>query len=191
MARTLEFDRKLALDEALVLFWRKGYQATSLADLLEAMAIGRSSFYAAFVDKRSLFVECLDLFAQRTQDIVTRGRVELSPLDALQRFFVRGFAGTRRAKPEWGCMLVNTVLEMKGVDDDLSARASTHMDEMHALFERCLLEANCPPDRAAALADWLMLINGGLRVTSRRPLAPERQLASITTTFDLLRRELA
>lgn len=191
MARTLEFDRKLALDEALVLFWRKGYQATSLADLLEAMAIGRSSFYAAFVDKRSLFIECLDLFAQRNQNIVTRAREELSPLDALHHFFVRGFAGTRRAKPEWGCMLVNTVLELKGVDDELSARASTHMDEMHALFERCLLDANCPPDRAAALADWLMLINGGLRVTSRRPLAPARQLASIETTFDLLRRELA
>ncbi|MEO1614161.1 MAG: helix-turn-helix domain-containing protein [Pseudomonadota bacterium] len=56
------------------LFWRQGYQATSLADLLAAMEIGRSSFYAAFTDKRSLFIECLDLFSSRTIDLLHRSR---------------------------------------------------------------------------------------------------------------------
>ena len=62
MSRPLEFDRSKALGHALTLFWRKGYQATSLADLVAAMQISRSSFYATFGDKRSLFIECLDQF---------------------------------------------------------------------------------------------------------------------------------
>ena len=75
------------MDKALVLFWRKGYQAASLSDLLLAMEIGRSSFYATFSDKRSLFIECLDLFGTRTRDFLVRTRNEEPPLDALRRFF--------------------------------------------------------------------------------------------------------
>jgi len=72
MARPLEFDRPQTVNKALVLFWRKGYQATSLADLLAAMGIRRSSFYGAFTDTCSLFVECLDLFSARTLEILQR-----------------------------------------------------------------------------------------------------------------------
>ena len=76
MARSPEFDRPRAVNKALVLFWRKGYQASSLADLLTAMGIGRSSFYAAFTDKRSLFIECLDLFSARTLELLHHARGE-------------------------------------------------------------------------------------------------------------------
>jgi AcrR family transcriptional regulator len=113
MARPIEFDRPQAMNKALVLFWRKGYQASSLADLLAVMGIGRSSFYAAFADKRSLYIECLDLFAVRTLDLLQRARVEMPPVDALQSFFERNFVGARNAgavRGHFGCMLVNTVL---------------------------------------------------------------------------------
>ena len=109
MARLVEFDVSKAQDKALVLFWRKGYQATSLADLLEAMGIGRSSFYAAFGDKRSLFLACLDLFGARTQGILLRTRSDIPPLDLLQNFFERQFVGSGAARAQWGCMLVNTI----------------------------------------------------------------------------------
>ena len=146
MARPLEFDVSTALDKALVLFWRKGYQATSLADLLEAMGIGRSSFYAAFGDKRTLFLSCLDLFAERTKDVVARTRLRMAPLDALQYFFERNFVGPGATKAHLGCMLVNTVLEMADVDAELSARAGSHLADMQIVFEECLLEAGCAPD---------------------------------------------
>ena len=48
------------------LLWRKGYQASSLPDLLDKMKIGLGSFYAAFGDKRRLYLECLKLFTKRT-----------------------------------------------------------------------------------------------------------------------------
>ena len=91
MARLIEFDRPQVVNRALALFWRQGYQATTLADLLQAMGISRSSFYAAFGDKRSFFIECLDLWAARTLGLVQRTRAEMPPLDALQNFFERSF----------------------------------------------------------------------------------------------------
>lgn len=187
MARPIEFDRSLARDKALVLFWRKGYQATSIADLLAAMAISRSSFYAAFGDKRTLFLECLDLFAERTGDAMRRTRAVLPPIDALQQFFERNFVGARVAQGKLGCMMVNTILEMAGVDDALSARASQHLAAMQAVFEDFLVEAGHEPLRARELAALLMLVNEGIRVSSRRDIPPEEQLLPIQATFRLIR----
>ena len=81
MARPIEFNRDKAVNRALALFWRKGYQATSLADLLAAMGIGRISFYAAFIDKRTFFIECLDLWSARTLHLLQDSRSEMPPVD--------------------------------------------------------------------------------------------------------------
>ena len=194
MARPIEFDRPKAVNRALALFWRKGYQATSLADLLAAMDISRSSFYAAFTDKRSLFIECLDLFSARTLDMLHQARAEMSPVDALQSFFERNFVGAHGAgavRGHWGCMLVNTVLEMAGVDDDLAARASHHLGEMQRIFQACLQDAGAEPVRAEELAAMLMLLNEGIRVSSRRRLPDAQHLQPIATTFRLILSALA
>ena len=194
MARPIEFDRPKAVNRALALFWRKGYQATSLADLLAAMDISRSSFYAAFTDKRSHFIECLDLFSARTLEMLHQARAEMPPVDALQSFFERNFVGAHGAgavRGHWGCMLVNTVLEMAGVDDDLAARASHHLGEMQRIFQACLQDAGAEPVRAEELAAMLMLLNEGIRVSSRRRLPDAQHLQPIATTFRLIRSALA
>ena len=180
-----------------MLFWRRGYQASSLADLLTAMGIGRSSFYAAFTDKRTLFLECLDLFAARTAELVQRARSEMGPVDALQHFFERNFIGApgsgvgASASRHWGCMLVNTVIEMAGVDDELTQRASRHLDEVQRIFQECLQEAGAEAARAKELAEMLMLVNGGIRVSSRRQLPDAQHLRPIATTFGLIRTAVA
>ena len=191
MARPIEFDRPKAVNRALALFWRQGYQATTLADLLAAMGIGRSSFYAAFTDKRTFFIECLDLWAARTLDLLQRARTEMPPVDALQDFFERSFVVARDARANWGCMLVNTVLETAGVDDDLAARASHHLGEMQRVFQACFLDAGAEPWRAEELAAMLMVFNEGIRVSSRRRLPEAQHLRSIATTFRLVRSALA
>ncbi len=194
MARPLEFDRSKAVNRALVLFWRQGYQATSLADLLAAMGISRSSFYAAFGDKRSLFLECMDLFSARNHEMLQRARVQMAPLDVLQSFFEGRLVGGRSAVAErrhWGCMQVNTVLEMAGVDDELSARASHHLSQLQRFFQACLEDAGAAPDYAGELAEMLMLFNEGIRVSSRRRLPDAQHQKSIATTFRLIRSALA
>ena len=187
MARPPEFDRGKALNRALALFWRKGYQATSLSDLLAAMDIGRSSFYAAFTDKRTLYGECMDLFAARMMELLERARDEKPPIDVLQDFLERNFLGARGARPDWGCILVNTVLEMAGVDEDLVARASAHLTTLQHFFRTCLREAGATPAQAEELAAMLMLFNEGIRVSSRRRLPDAQHLRAIDATFHLIR----
>ena len=191
MGRPVEFDRPTAVNRALALFWRQGYQATSLADLLPAMGISRSSFYAAFGDKRSFFIECLDLWAARTMQLLNDQRNGLPPIDALQEFFERSVAEALGPKVNWGCMLVNTVLEMSGVDDELATRASTHMADMERIFQDSLQDAGATPAQAEKMAAMLMLFNEGIRVSSRRRLPEAQQLQSISTTFGLVRSALA
>lgn len=190
MARPVEFDVDRARERAMLLFWRKGYQAASLPDLLEATGIGRSSFYAAFGDKRALFEACLDLFAERTRGILRRARADRPPLDALRHFLERHLERDSRGEAGLGCLLVNTVLETAGVDDVLSERASGHLAEIERLFGETLRDAGCAPARAAEFAAMLMLLNEGVRVASRRRLAADAQRGPIDTAFRLLRAEI-
>ena len=64
MARTKEFDRDAALDRAMHVFWKKGYEATSLPDLLQAMGIARQSLYDTFGEKHALFMAALERYTQ-------------------------------------------------------------------------------------------------------------------------------
>jgi TetR/AcrR family transcriptional repressor of nem operon len=112
-------------------------------------------------------------------------------VDALQDFFERSFVVARGTKAHWGCMLVNTVLEMAGVDDELAARASRHLQEMQQVFQVCLQDAGASPARAEELAAMLMLFNEGIRVSSRRRLPDVQHLQPIATTFRLIRSAIA
>jgi TetR/AcrR family transcriptional repressor of nem operon len=191
MSRSPEFDRDRALDRALALFWRKGYLATSLADLLGAMGIARSSFYATFTDKRTLYIACMDLFAMRVLAMLERARHEQPPLDVLHHFLAGRFAGGRASRAAWGCLLVNSVLEMAGFDEDLVARASNHLLDLQGFFRTCLRDAGATPARAEELAAMLMLFNEGMRVSSRRRLPDAQHLHAIDTTFRLIRGAIA
>ena len=63
MPRTIDFDYGLALDRAMAVFWRHGYDGTSLRSLLKAMGIGEGSFYNTLKSKKQLYVGCLDRYA--------------------------------------------------------------------------------------------------------------------------------
>jgi len=71
--RPRAFDREAALARATRLFWEKGYAATSIADLTEAMEIGAPSLYAAFGSKEALYVEALGHYRDTTEDFVWAG----------------------------------------------------------------------------------------------------------------------
>ncbi len=191
MARPVEFDRDAALDAAIKLFWSQGYSATPLAQLLEGMGIGRSSFYASFGDKRSLFVEVLELFAARTQKIFAESRRPEDVLGTVRRFFERTLLQVPRSRSSRGCLMVNTILELAEVDAELCAQAASALGRMEADFEACFAEAQqagrYPKDQpAAALASHVMLLNQGLRVASRKRVSRAKLQSEIDLSLSFL-----
>ncbi len=73
MARTKEFDPDVALRKVLDLFWRRGYEATSMADLVEHLGVARASIYATFGGKRELYLKALDRYGELGQANFCRG----------------------------------------------------------------------------------------------------------------------
>lgn len=190
MPRKPEFDREQALQNAMKLFWRRGYHASSLQDLLAATGLSRSSFYATFTDKRSLYAECLVLFGRRTQAILHRELDSQQPLSAIPAFFRHTLCNVPRERVAWGCMMVNTVLELADSDDGLQQLALDLLAQMEADFERLFAEAAALGQlesvfTPAQLAAHVMTLNQGLRVQSRQKLSPEQLEATLVTSLSL------
>ena len=191
MARLIEFDRDKALESAMLLFWRQGYNATSLSQLLEAMAISRSSFYAAFTDKRSVYIEALTLFSQRTNSVLLSVEDDRNPCNAIKNFFEHTLFSVPERRMRRGCMMVNTVLELADVDQGLSILASQKLDEIERAFEVCFeraLESGTFSSQQTAkeLAQFVMTINQGLRVSSRKDISKKDLQNILTTTTSVL-----
>ncbi|CAM5718591.1 TetR/AcrR family transcriptional regulator OS=Streptomyces alboniger OX=132473 GN=CP975_11160 PE=4 SV=1 [Streptomyces alboniger] len=75
MARTKEFDPEAALQSALELFWQRGFEATSMSDLVEHLGIGRASIYATFGSEHELYLKALDSYQESCDPRLARGTV--------------------------------------------------------------------------------------------------------------------
>jgi TetR/AcrR family transcriptional repressor of nem operon len=110
--RPKEFERNAVLVKAMDLFWRKGYDGASLADLVDAMGVGRQSAYDTFGDKHELFRQALDAYAARSAGMLTTILTEgPSPLGRIRRFLTTlneiASAGDAR-----GCLFTNSMVEL-------------------------------------------------------------------------------
>ncbi|WP_161624275.1 TetR/AcrR family transcriptional regulator [Spongiibacter marinus] len=195
MARPTQFDRESALDKATKLFWTQGYHATSLSMLLERMGIARSSFYASFVDKRSLFIECLQRFGQRTVAEIPADNDD-APLSVIPRFFQATLLDVEAEQLQKGCMLVNSVLELANTDPTLSELSAAQLSVVQNIFEQALSAAAKQGKFTSTLtpseiAEQLMIINQGLRVQSRKGIDNKQLWASFLTSLKLLGLEQA
>jgi TetR/AcrR family transcriptional repressor of nem operon len=191
MARLIEFDRDKALESAMLLFWRQGYTSTSLTQLLEVMAISRSSFYAAFTDKRSLYIEALTLFAQRTNSVLESVKDDANPSNAIKKFFEYTLFGVPERRMRRGCMMVNSVLELADVDQGISLLAVQKLAEIEQAFETCFERALqsglfSSPQTSTELAQFVMIVNQGLRVASRKETSKKELKNILQTTVTLL-----
>ena len=107
MPRTKDFEPQEALDAAMDLLWRKGYEAVSMRELLDAMSIGRGSFYGTFGDKHALFLAALDRFREvRTSWI--EEVLEESGLEAIEEVFRRSVDGLVESEVRRGCLLATS-----------------------------------------------------------------------------------
>lgn len=179
MGRPREFNESAVLDAATDCFWRDGYEATSVRELAASMGITGASLYNAFGDKRSLFREVLQRYAERSmRERIARLESTLPPKQAVYAFVgeivEHSVEGDRR-----GCLLVNTALDTAPHDPELAAEVAARLGEIEAFFRRAIkaaqLDGSVPRDRDPAdLARLLLGVTLGIRVLARSN--PQREL---------------
>ena len=171
MTRTKEFRPEEALDAAMQLFWRKGYGATSVRDLLDGMGIGRGSFYDTFGDKHALFLAALDRFEEARTGWVDEA-LEGSGLDGIEEVFRRSVEGLIGFEPRRGCLLANSAVELAPYDPEVAAKISRYVRHTEEAFTGALVRAQgageIPADKdPKALSRFLVSNLHGLRVLAR------------------------
>jgi TetR/AcrR family transcriptional repressor of nem operon len=179
MARPREFDESTVLDSAVLCFWSRGYEATSIRDLEEKTGLTTASLYNAFGDKRAIYERALQHYLERNLADRIRSFEAFSPRDAIAAFFegiVKRSLGDRERK---GCMLVNAALEVAPHDPGLRKIVIEVFAEIEAFFLVHVRagQANgtitrCLP--ATTLARHLLGVLMGIRVLAR--VRPEQDL---------------
>ena len=169
--RPREFDADAALDRAVEIFWRKGYEATSLSDLTEAMGINRPSLYAAFGDKEALFRRVIERYEQGLGGYVFSALNLPTAREVASETLNRAVEVQTNPKNPPGCLFVQGTLsctaETKGVRNDLAERRKRAIAAFTERFKRAKHEGDLPSDAdPGALALFLMSVTQGMAVLS-------------------------
>jgi AcrR family transcriptional regulator len=169
IGRPRAFDVDKALDRALRVFWRKGYEGTSLADLTRAMGINRPSLYAAFGNKEALYRKALARYVEGPAGYVREALDEASARAVVERLW-RGAADllTDPRTPR-GCLLVQSALACGAAADSVRrATASRRAAGEAAIcqrFQRAIVEGDLPTDADPAdLARYVATVIHGMAV---------------------------
>jgi TetR/AcrR family transcriptional repressor of nem operon len=180
VARTKEFDPDAALRAALELFWARGYEATSLADLVEHMGVARASIYATFGDKRALYLKALDLYGEVTDPGLLARLSAPGPALPAVRDLVKSYAEEAAGENgRRGCFVVNTAVELAPHDPLAARRVQANWDFLETALTSALMRAQAQGELAGesdprALARLLLVVMQGLRVMGKAGAPPQR-----------------
>jgi AcrR family transcriptional regulator len=187
LGRPLEFDPNQALGKALDLFWRYGYEGTSMADLTNAMGIVRPSLYATFGSKEDLFRKVIDLYWS-TQMSFARAACEKPTAREVVEALLFGFVDvvTGSGTPP-GCLGVNGALACSPasaeIQKELAARRTHGEAVLRKRLERARKEGDLPGELSPAdLACFIATVMRGMAVqaksgTSRQALQRVAEVA--------------
>ncbi len=169
LGRPREFCTEKALDRALDVFWRKGYEGASLTDLTEAMQITRPSLYAAYGNKEELFRKAIDRYSEKRGAALAEALSNPSAREGILTLLM-GLADchTDPSTPS-GCLMVHGALacgeEGNAIKNELMTRRNVMEEKIHQRLERARDEGELPPDSdPAGLARYFSTITQGMSV---------------------------
>lgn len=185
MPRPKSFDEDTVLDQAVQLFWERGYEGTSLADLEAHLGLGRQSLYNTFGDKQALFLKALDRYRQEVGDEgFARLNAPGAGLEAIRAFFRWSVDMLTAPGPRRGCLVANTILERGSQDPDALLRCNRARDVLERAFRRTLAQAKAQGDVSSdldveATATLLVTQNYGLIILAKTGATPGELHAAV------------
>ena len=193
VGRPRQFDEDHVLDAAMRAFWAKGFEATSLSDLMEATGLHKGSLYQAFGDKHTLFLRALERYLaemrRQKADILERAQ---TPLDGIREVghMMLEMADADPVCPK-GCMAINALVELAPHDSDVQAMTAAHLDSMRGSLSKAFAAAQkCGQVSAARppklLTMMLMTFLAGMATTLKGPLTKREGHKLLDAQIDAL-----
>jgi TetR/AcrR family transcriptional repressor of nem operon len=186
MPRPREFDTAAAVDRAMETFWQHGYDGTGMQDLCESMDLHSGSIYAAFGDKRGLFLAAMERYIETvSREAIERIGGASSGMAGIRAYFDHLVDAIVDGKRRWGCLITNAVAEMAQRDPGIAAKIGLHLGRVDAAFQSALARARTEgelkegmgPEKSA----YLLCLLQGLNVLAKtRP--PRKVLREIVDT---------
>lgn len=166
------YDNKDVIEKAQQVFWTKGFTATSLEDLLNAMGMGSGSFYNAFKGgKKELFRKAINQRREAFNQFKEAVSQSATPIDLIKDFF-RSIAKADIQTHLQGCIIANTVVEMAALDKELEKEAVSILKEVEQLYTITIEKAQKNgtlknQTDPVILGRYLITLWNGLNVTRR------------------------
>ena len=169
--RPRKFDEQDALEQATLLFWKNGYEATSTEDLLEAMGLQRGSFYHAFGSKKKLFQAAIDWHECSFAAFEKAVTESSDPISMIKSVFME-VANSSQDDHQRGCFLGNTVAELVASDEGLAEKAVSYLKALENMLYEQIKRAQKEgtlknKTDAKLLARYLLNLWNGINITRR------------------------
>ena len=169
-----KFDEDEVLDKAMLMFWRQGYEATSMRNLVDCMGINPGSIYAAFGPKKVLFQKALDRYGAQAMSFLSEVEEKHTPRKAILAVFEHMIDDVRDNPDNCGCFMTNSIVEGAPKDDEMDRAVRQGIEEFQAFFRRMIKqgqktgEINAGLDAARTARILQSLIMGGRMMTRGR-----------------------
>ena len=174
VGRPRDFDPEIVLDAAMQAFWAKGYEATSLSDLMEATGLHKGSLYQAFGDKHTLFIQALKRYLSDMRRMKSKMLAQAAtPLEGI-RAITHGMLDIADGDctcPK-GCLAINTLVELAPHDPEVQEVMNDHIQRMRSSFAETVARAQeagqirtdrTPEEITALMMTFMMGLGTSLR----------------------------
>lgn len=186
-----QFDTDKILEKAMQAFWSRGYEATSMQDLVDCTGVNRGSLYATYGDKHALFVAALLKYCDRAcHEMISDIESKHAPREAIRRLFLAFTENVSERGGNRGCFLTNTALELSAHDREVGEIVAQGQREIESFFVRMIKKGKAQDEipahvKPAEAARGLLASLIGLAVLTRS--RPDRTLL-VSIVDDALRR---
>ncbi|MDG5491586.1 TetR/AcrR family transcriptional regulator [Psychroserpens sp. SPM9] len=169
MARKKQYKEAEVINKAMHLFWRNGYENTSMQMLEKEMGINKFSIYSSFGSKHGLFIESLKSYKAKRKVLFDKFRNATKGVEDIKQFFYDSVAVCYQPDNEKGCLLTNTYNEFSASEDDLVSKEVTDfMANLKSLFiEKLKMDPSKDEDTILKQANFLVLAKHGLAAATR------------------------
>ena len=192
MARTKDFDEEEVLNKAVCLFWQKGFNGTSMQELVDHLNISRSSLYDTYVDKRTLYLKALSFYQgatwKRFESMLAHETSATATIKKLLELITSDLLSDRQHK---GCFMVNAEVEVAPHDTDVKEIVQKSEDQIEETFRATIQKGQRSGELSAkkdarALARFFLNTVKGIRVSAKSTPDPKIFQDIIKTAMTVL-----